>query len=264
MRRSVALLKESTSKRIRVLGFPYAGGSSTCYASWSEHLPDEVELCSLILPGRESRRAEPVPSHAAELLGDLLDDYTTLDPAPLILFGHSMGAILAHDFAHLLLQTGHRGPLALFVAASEPPHRNGAASLAALDDDGLVRIADERWDGFPDALRDPGPLRASVLALVRADLALLASCAPGYGEPLACPIYLFGGRADRHLTRDDLTAWSVHGRVGSVLRMFEGGHLFLLSAPAEVSRAVVSEIPRLLCSEPDAAAPGQVDASLGH
>jgi surfactin synthase thioesterase subunit len=251
----IRVLHRPATPQVRLVAFPYAGGSSEAFSAWPDAMGTDIELCAAVLPGRESLRREPVPPHVSQLFAGLLRASSVLPPLPTALFGHSMGAILAHDFAHLLL--AHGTPLVAFIASgSEAPHVNGAGELAALDDDGLVRIADERWDGFPDELRAPTPLRASVLSLVRSDLALLATCAPRHAQRLACPVHVLGGRGDRRLTRASLEAWRAHTRSPLGIHLFEGGHLFLLNEAARVAALVAQ------CVRAALPARGSVDSSI--
>ncbi|NJR66738.1 MAG: putative thioesterase, partial [Leptolyngbyaceae cyanobacterium CRU_2_3] len=45
--------------RLRLFCFPYAGGSSLIYRTWSESLPPAIEVCPIELPGRGTRMMEP-------------------------------------------------------------------------------------------------------------------------------------------------------------------------------------------------------------
>ena len=53
--------------KLRLLCFPYAGGSAWIFRAWAQQLPDTIEVCAIELPGRGKRMAEPtlnkVPIH---------------------------------------------------------------------------------------------------------------------------------------------------------------------------------------------------------
>jgi len=234
---SVRVMHRPAEPKVRLLAFPFAGGSTEIFSTWTELMGDDLELCAVVLPGRESLRREAVPPHVDPLLARVLHDLSALPELPLALFGHSMGAILAYEFAHSLIVQGRPEPIVLLVSGSEPPHLSDAAEVAAKDDEGLVQIADQRWDGFPDELRPAGPLRASVLSLVRRDLALLATCARQHARKLACPMHVFGGRKDPRLTRDHLEAWSHHAANRPTIHMFAGGHRFVVTSSRDVAIA---------------------------
>ena len=49
---------------LRLICFPYAGGSAHLFKGWEVYLPAEVEVCAVQLPGRAQRIAEPPISDA--------------------------------------------------------------------------------------------------------------------------------------------------------------------------------------------------------
>src|SRR6185437_3198621 len=83
--------KPNPRANLKLICFPYAGGSSVIFRSWYLHLPANVEVCALQLPGRQDRLLEPpfrrVPDATEEIGKSLLP---ILD-RPFVFFGHSMG-----------------------------------------------------------------------------------------------------------------------------------------------------------------------------
>src|SRR5256885_7567034 len=76
--------------------FPFAGGSSNFYADWVGDFTGPVELVPVQLPGRGARMSErpatDITKLAAEVATVIADQ-----PTEVLLFGHSMGAILAFE-----------------------------------------------------------------------------------------------------------------------------------------------------------------------
>src|SRR6476469_1550245 len=79
--------------RLRLICLPAAGGGASRYRDWPAHLPDDVEVVSVQLPGRENRFDEPVIDAMEPLVGRLLDELAGSLVAPFALFGHSIGAL---------------------------------------------------------------------------------------------------------------------------------------------------------------------------
>ena len=52
---------------VRLFCFPYAGGAAFAYRGWEKHLPREVELYPVELPGRGSRLREAPESAGVSL-----------------------------------------------------------------------------------------------------------------------------------------------------------------------------------------------------
>src|SRR3954467_11133805 len=102
---------------LRLICFPYAGGSSNIFRKWPVQLPEFVELVCVDPPGR-AMACQSQPVHRATVLADIVA--MSLDPwldRPFALFGHSNGALLAVEVARRLGRAG-RAP-ALFVASAK-------------------------------------------------------------------------------------------------------------------------------------------------
>src|SRR5271154_1223247 len=109
------------SAGLKLFCFPYAGGRASVYRNWTAELRSDIEVCSIQLPGRESRfREQPfasieplVPALVQGILGEL--------DRPFAFYGHSLGAKIAFETVRELRRRGARGPAHLFVAACAAP-----------------------------------------------------------------------------------------------------------------------------------------------
>src|SRR5882724_4835947 len=77
--------------------FPYAGGSSTAYYAWHALVPPGVSVRGVQLPGRLDRIDSTPFATASELVAAAADAIAADAAAsPFVLFGHSMGALIAY------------------------------------------------------------------------------------------------------------------------------------------------------------------------
>ena len=44
---------------LRLFCFPYGGGGAAAFRTWQDHLPSNIEVCPVQIPGREERLNEP-------------------------------------------------------------------------------------------------------------------------------------------------------------------------------------------------------------
>jgi surfactin synthase thioesterase subunit len=98
--------RELTAQR-RLFVFPHAAAGASAYRL-AAYLPDAVEVCTVQLPGRENRLAEPALTSlddAVAALAPLIADHTDL---PYAFFGHSMGSLIAFETARRLRALGTR------------------------------------------------------------------------------------------------------------------------------------------------------------
>ncbi|PKU23899.1 hypothetical protein CWS72_14585, partial [Telmatospirillum siberiense] len=105
--------------------FPYAGAGAAAYPGWPEALAGEATVCPVALPGRDSRRGEPPARAMADLVGPLaeaLDGHLAQLGADqsFLLYGHSLGGLIAYETALELVRRGTRHPIALVLSCCLP------------------------------------------------------------------------------------------------------------------------------------------------
>lgn len=172
-------------------------------------------------------------------LASALDD---LAEAPIVLFGHSFGSIIAFELARALRQRSRALPLRLFASACAPPDRVPVERLAAgrSDDELLAHVA-ARFDAIPREVLDEPELVALVLPAMRADFEMHDGYTFSNEAPLPIPIDSLGGTGDRALAPGSLDGWSAHTLAGHSVTLFDGGHFYVHEhAPAIARRLAAS------------------------
>ncbi|MGW3424302.1 thioesterase II family protein [Streptomyces phaeochromogenes] len=222
---------------VRLLCFPFAGGGASAYARWQCELDARgapVDVLPVRLPGREGRSGEPRFTELAPLVEELdaaLDEVLT---SPHLLYGHSMGALIAYALIRRRQQRGATLPHAALLAAYRAPHLpppridseagSGADASSGTDTDlarALVALG-----GLPEALLGHPEWLRALLPVVRDDLALCAS-AGSTGGPVRVPLHLFAGADDSLVRVPEVTAWRRYAARGCEVRVLPGGHFFL-------------------------------------
>lgn len=92
--------------RLRLLCLPHAGGSATFFFPLSAGLHPETEVLAVQYPGRQDRRKEPALRSIEDLAYAVTAEIADEGAAPLALFGHSTGAILAFETTRRLEARG--------------------------------------------------------------------------------------------------------------------------------------------------------------
>jgi surfactin synthase thioesterase subunit len=241
---------------LRLIVFHHAGGSAAMYHPMSARLPGDWELLVLDLLGRGKRHSEaPLTSMQAAIERATEDVRPWLD-APIALFGHSLGGILAAEVGRACERLG-RPPVWVGISGRIAPcFQAQAPRLSAMDDAALLAelIA---LGGTPAHIRDLPELRDRLMRLVRADIALLESYAPAPDRaPLGCPITTFAGRDDVWARPAAVLPWAHEARGRCHQREYPGGHFYFLGpAFAGLTDDVVREIaPHLAATAPLVAA----------
>jgi medium-chain acyl-[acyl-carrier-protein] hydrolase len=228
--------------RFRLFCLPSAGRGASMYLPWVRLAPPEVDVCPVQLPGRESRFSERPINEMAVFVEALSHAVRTYFDRPFALLGHSMGALIGFEVARCLWRKFGMEPVYLFVAAHRAPQLP----------DRLPRIAHLPQDEFLDELRraygTPEPdsesaeLMEVLMPLLRADFELCEAYTHVAGDPLTCPIAVFGGLDDVTVTREELDAWRQQTRSSFSHRSLTGGHFIIDEHPKEVLRSVCSDL----------------------
>jgi surfactin synthase thioesterase subunit len=215
-----------------VVCFHHAGGVRGTFRSWRRFLPD----CRIFAFGF------PDGSRSWDGLGDAVAAeiaQARLDGA--ILFGHSLGALIAYETA-LALEDRENAPRHLVVSGRDfgsPP----AAPLPASDHAFLAFIAD-KYKAVPEAVLAEPELLAALLPRLRADVELAVAYSDyrpgGAGRLLCAPITAVAGSDDDAVTDNGLAAWRSATRGSFRVLRLDGGH-FYVEKQAERVAAVLLE-----------------------
>lgn len=232
--------RPQTAAAARIVCLPHAGGSAGFFRGWADHLPSTFELVVVQYPGREER-IDDVPIDSMPVLVDaLIKDIPPIIDRPYLLFGHSMGAAVAHELCLAMMHRDLRLPLRLVVSAREPPiHHKGGHWHLATD----TALCGEllRLGGTSSTLLRSEELRSLVLPVIRNDYRLIETYHPTQDQPpLPIPLSAFIGREDGELTSKQAADWALFGAEVFELRSFPGGHFYL----TEQKAAVVADLLR--------------------
>ncbi|MFE1265151.1 thioesterase II family protein [Streptomyces albogriseolus] len=227
--------------RMWLLCLPPGGGEARLYKDWAGRLPEGLGVAALELPGRGGRKSEPWAASAEDAVADFADAAAPLLERPVLLFGHSMGAVLALDLAHELRARHGRQPLALIAAASELSQRRGPEISPDASDEELVRWLRD-LGGTPEELLAGPEYLTELLPVLRADLRVVTHRPRRATPPLDCPVHVYLGERDPMV--DGLAArrdWAAHTTCEQPPRTFAGGHFFVQESAGAVLAALADD-----------------------
>jgi surfactin synthase thioesterase subunit/acyl carrier protein len=226
---------------MRLLVFPFSGGTAGSFVQWANRLPDEIELCAIELPGHGFHARAPAYEDFFALLAALDEQLAGERSQPYGLFGHSMGAMVAFELARRWSQDGGRAPSRLFVSGLPAPQWFSTESLR--DAVAQNRLMDhlEKWGAVAPNARD-GELLALGMPALRADLTALASWSYRAAAPLSCPITALRATDDSLTPQARTEAWRDQTRGSFRSVTFPGDHFYLLSERARLLRVIVDDL----------------------
>lgn len=108
-------------QNIQLICLPYSGGSAAAFQPLIKYWPASWKVATLSFPGRGKRIRDPLVYTMEELVEDSWQQLKKNLQPPYILFGHSLGSILAYLLAHKAREEGEPLPLHLFLSGTEGP-----------------------------------------------------------------------------------------------------------------------------------------------
>ncbi|MEU0540848.1 alpha/beta fold hydrolase [Nocardia sp. NPDC005978] len=225
-----------------LLIFPHAGAGASAYRVFARSLAPHFDTVVFQYPGRQDRAREAAAPTLNELAAGAFSAFRGSPHhtgAPLTLFGHSMGAVAAFEFARLAEAAGV-GVRLLAVSSSAapaliaelPPHPTGDEELldhlSALNGTGAEVLASRE-------------LLRMALPVMKADYRAFDaySCAPGIA--VRAPIVALGGDEDEFVSPRALYAWEPHTAGGLRVTLFAGGHFYIDEHAAGIADLLVPQ-----------------------
>lgn len=217
---------------VRLVCLPHAGGSAAFYHPVARALAPGVDVLAIQYPGRQDRRHEPGITRLdrlADLVAEVLAPWTD---RPLVLFGHSMGALLGYEVTARLEAAG-TPPRALIASARRAPSRHRDESVHLRPDEGVV---DELrlLGGVERAFLEDPELRAMILPAIRSDYEAIETYRHPPRPPLRTPVTVLTGDTDPQVTPEEAAAWAAHTSAAFTRHTFTGGHFYLTEHIPEV------------------------------
>jgi medium-chain acyl-[acyl-carrier-protein] hydrolase len=225
-----------------LLCFPHAGAGAAAYSAWARLLPPGIGLRAVQPPGREARLREPAFTDARSFARAVLPAVAGLTDRPVILFGHSVGAIAAFELAREMRREGLPAPAHLLVSGRQAPHvgLQGRATWDLPDD--ALRDVLRDLGGTPAAVLDDPELVAMLLPALRADLEMNECYHYLSGDRLDTPITAFAAARDERASPASVAEWALHTAARFALVPVEGGHFALAARPRLVIDRLVGYV----------------------
>lgn len=221
------LSKQQTFKEpmYRIICFPHAGGAASFFKNWAKNLPS-FELYSVRYPGRAERIDESQPTDLIEIAEAVATIIEPVAQLPLILFGHSMGAVVALETARSLEKKGIEIKH-LFASGS----RNGPLLKETMnieeDNAELCKHLVEMGGTDSEAIKDPLFLEL-ILPSIRADGKMFSQYKMNFQPKLQCSITTIYGESDGHA---DVRPWQKITSGKFEENSVSGNHFYLISNP---------------------------------
>lgn len=224
-----------------VVVFPHAGGAAAAYRSLAKALSaNDVDAYVVQYPQRADRRHHPAAESIGALATELFEAGDWAAAAPLSLFGHCMGAVVAFEFARVAERNGVPVRV-LWASAGQAPSTVTAYGPLPTSASGVLADMTDLGGTDPALLEDEEFVELLVRA-VQADYAALNAYSCPTDVRIRADIHAVGGSRDHRISRETLATWQTHTSGRFTLTDFEGGHFYLNDHLDAVARMVSADV----------------------
>ncbi len=219
---------------------PHAGGVAGTFHDLAALLSPEVEVLAVQYPGRQDRLSEPAFTDPRLLAQAIFQAMPQRTAHPVALFGHSYGALLAHQLALQMVRRGDR-PCHVFLSAHGPQMAPRAAPIHRLQGEAFLAAIRALSGATADLLCDP-VLAELALPALRADLMAAETHVIDDLSPLPVPVTALCGDRDLRVPAGDVERWLHFAGASFDLVQCRGGHLYLLDEPEALAHELRSRL----------------------
>lgn len=234
---------------LNLICLPYAGGGTQIYNEWRSWLPQQVNLYPILLPGRQKRIKEFPFFDTTELVESLYTEIKPLTELPIVVFGHSLGALLGFHLVNVLIKNGVTTShfIASGCRAPHLPYRYKGVYLQ--EHHNFRRTLVELGFTSPDVVENEkmftifeNTLRADFkLAENQVDLDLYS----GESRNVNTSASIFMGANDSVVTSDAAYDWHLFYKKIDFYT-FPGGHFFIHEREKEIRKKVIELLNNIL------------------
>lgn len=244
----IACFNPRPHPRVRLVCLPHAGASPTAFRPWADLAPDDFEVLAVQLAGRGARIDEPLATRVEEIVEPLAQALEPLlDSSTVVIFGHSLGALLSVELVYELRRRQLPAPELLVVSGRTVPGSGRTLRLHELPDRHLIREVQRIYGGIPREILVEPAMLMRMLPILRADLAVNENHCMRDEPPVDASILALGGTEDPHVTHTELGLWRKRTTREFSCAQFQGGHFYLSSVDGQ--RWVVEQIVAALAQQ---------------
>ncbi|ETR71534.1 MAG: hypothetical protein OMM_08058 [Candidatus Magnetoglobus multicellularis str. Araruama] len=250
--------QKASSAKVRLLCFAHGSAGASLFNDWIKHMPSEIEVCPIQLPGKEDRLKEDAIDNIPELIDALVEILLPLMDRPYALLGNSYGSLIAFRLARQLnASLPENKPIHLFASAYTSPtiypnpalimfkeqyrsigfsvippfHQLSSDQIETMIEKMIneeTQLTDEFTKQFQMNKAEYKKYQQMMFPSGNADLRMVDTYIHDTSElPVDIPLTVFHGKHDPYNSIKEMEAWQELTSGKFTLKVFDAGHLFI-------------------------------------
>jgi surfactin synthase thioesterase subunit len=226
--------------KTQIFCLPFAGGGVLSYQKFVAAAGAmELEFIPLTTPGKDQRLAETLLTDMHQLADQYAQQLMDSKETGYILYGHSMGALMANLVVQKLSERKAHLPKHVVVSSYPAPKHHHDRGRGQMDDIAFIKHM-KQLDGLPPRLLNEPSLMRVFLPILRADITAIDNYRYEASVKHDLPLTVLFGSKEVQLQRVILD-WQQECTQRITVQRMEGGHFFIFEQ-LEKMMALFSEL----------------------
>ncbi|MEO6677693.1 MAG: alpha/beta fold hydrolase [Pseudomonas sp.] len=205
---------------------PFAGGSGLSFEALRRAVGTCMPVIGVTYKGRYQKNVTQAPGTVDAMASEVIALINSLAAHEVIIFGYSLGAIVAYEVARRQHEFTPR-LTRLVVAACRAPQLFNCAQVALDDTEDVFVQTVSTFGAIPDFMLKHSAAKSRMLPSLIKDFQVAALYRYVPGDPLDIPMLVLGGSEDPFAPVQDVVSWASHSHDVVRVAFFEGNHFFL-------------------------------------
>jgi surfactin synthase thioesterase subunit len=195
------------------------------YQKFGAVAPDELEFVPLTTPGKDQRMSETLLTDMHQLAEQYAQQLIDSEDSDYILYGHSMGALMANLVVQNLSERKAPLPKHVVVSSYPAPKHHHDRGRGQMDDLAFIKHM-KQLDGLPPRLLNEPSLMRVFLPILRADITAIDNYRYEPTNKFDAPLTVLFGSKEEQLQRVILD-WQQECAQRITVQRMAGGHFFI-------------------------------------
>ncbi len=214
-------------KKPKMYCLPYAGGTVNAYEEWTEKFGSIVDVVPLEYNGHGSLFCENFYKDAFEAAEDMCERICRDAPDKYVIYGHSMGSLIAIVTAAKLAEMNVNQPSAVIAGGMRPPHlKYKDERISDLPKDKFIDKLVELGQTDPELIQDPEFVDI-IYDIMSNDTRICEDFETDWDSlRIKAPILAITGTQDDEAPVEDMKEWGRYTSGLFQIKEFDAGHFF--------------------------------------
>lgn len=237
----------SSGNKINFFTVPYEGGiAESTYAKWQAPLGERFNVIPLEPAGHGRRINEPFTDSMAATVDDLFERILpfVLHDTPWVIYGHSLGSIVAYELVRKVMAEGIQQPLGIYVSGRNgPEHKQTEPDYHVLSDKDFVEAL-KNIPGTPQDLFANASMIDAFLPIIRNDYKVMETYRYQQNNPTTINGFITGflSKNDSRVSADFFRHWGYYCDGRFNVHEFPGHHFFIHDDYAAICEIIKTEL----------------------